>query len=249
MLLKSVRNQLLHDLKASWQKSLVLGVLLLVGVYFWIPPVYQAVFGSSRSARAGELTTAPVSPEALAAARSAADQAAKTAAKRSVTWENAEELFTTDPLLRPAELASMPGSPFEISQDQFGPPVLFAEDEPQDAKKQSSTKGSPAGKTTANDKASTSTAKPAQGPQGTAGLVLKSTILGASRRAALINDKLYPEGATIEWNGESYLLEAVRARQVELKKGEESLLLDLPGLTSSDGIHIERVDTRELQTQ
>ncbi|MGE3314800.1 MAG: hypothetical protein AB7O26_06745 [Planctomycetaceae bacterium] len=73
------------------------------------------------------------------------------------------------------------------------------------------------------------------------GLVLKSTILGEKRRAALINEKLYSEGSLIQVDGVSYILTAVRAREVELRKGEQMFLLALPGTVSNPNIQVERV--------
>jgi len=216
--------------------------LLLVGLYFWIPPLFKAVFGSTRTAQA-ESANAPVSSEVLAAARAAA--ANQKPSNQTITWENAETLLASDPLLRSADLAEMNGNPFTISHDQFSPPVLFAEEEPEGPKK--SGKSTAKKTTTRSVQGNASAAPKAPQERSMSGLVLKSTILGTTRRAALINDKLYTEGSSFEWNGETYLLAAVRQRQVELRKGEEAVLLELPGLNSTEGIRIERVESSPLQ--
>ena len=85
---------------------------------------------------------------------------------------------------------------------------------------QSSTSLRPSGRTLSGTVPADDTAKGIDG-QGTShsGLVLKSTIIGVSRRAAYINRKLYSEGSTFEENGVTYKLTAVYPDKVELRQG------------------------------
>ena len=62
----------------------------------------------------------------------------------------------------------------------------------------------------------------------TAGLDLKSTIIGVNRRAAYINRKLYFEGSTVEIDGESYKLVSVSPGKAVLRRGYETVELTIP---------------------
>ena len=67
------------------------------------------------------------------------------------------------------------------------------------------------------------------------GLSLQATIVGEKRRAALVNGSLYSAGSEIPIGGELYVLSRVGPRQVELKKGEQVIVLEIPGLPASAG--------------
>jgi hypothetical protein len=238
--LKAIRSQFLHDLKASWQKSALLGILLVLGLFFWIPPLVRAMSGSFETSSPESRTSNSNSVAVPVPLEKASQPPGPTA--HSITWEKADDLLATDPLVQSAEIASVRGNPFEVATDQFSPPILFGEDEPAGVPKSKSAPQVARG--TTRDPAATAAAKPVI-PRGPSGLTLKSTILGEKRRAALINETLYSEGSVVQVDGEDYLLAAVRSRQVELKKGDQVFVLDLPHMSASEGIRIERVGSPE----
>jgi hypothetical protein len=248
VLIQSLKHQLLHDLKTSWPKTLLLAALFLVGLFFWIPPLVRAVAGSPK----GSAEQVP---------RAAVPQTASTvvpvdrskSVSRSITWEKADKILATDPLVRSAEVAAIHGNPFQLAPDQFSPPILFADAPPEgeqvpahgvQGSHASATPGT-RGNDSKPDKPGTSTAtKAAPAANVPEGLVLKSTILGEKRRAALINDKLYSEGSLIQVDGVSYILTVVRPREVQLQKGEQTFVLALPNAPSSTNIRVERSAVR-----
>jgi hypothetical protein len=197
---QALKNQLLRDLKASWRKSALLAVLLVVGLIFWIPPLVRAVRKS------------PIPPAAVPSVRTQAQptvtrsDASTERAGGTITWQTAERILETDPLVRSAEVAAIHSEPFRVDRDQFPPPILFAE-EPAESKPQP-------------EKPSDLVAP--------IGLVLKSTIVGVSRRAAYINTKLYFEGAEIRGeNGQVYRLKSVHPRKVVLDQDGQELELKI----------------------
>lgn len=213
--LQVLTNQLVTDLKASWQKTALLGVLLLVGCCFWIPQLMRSLSGKS-----AKIEVAQAAPAAVAApARSGSDTttvSAEPAAKQAFTWKRGERLLQTDPLVRSAEVAAIQTDPFQIDVDQFPPPVLFEQD-----------------------------IQPVRGPETPAEpaivdsrlvekLVLKSTILGRNRKAALINDKVYFVGRKIQVDGQVFLVSAIYPRRVLLKQGDDVFELVMPNAFESE---------------
>lgn len=204
MSLQTFKNQLWHEVKASWQKTAVLAVLLLIGLVFWLPPLVRAVMGSPVKKAGATATPAVASTTVKVQAAVAADGSVKEA---EFTWQQGEKQLRTDPLVRSVEVAAIHGDPFHLDRDQFPPPVLFEEEAPRDI----SLSNAPQTDSRLGDK-----------------LVLKSTIVGLKRRAALINDKLYYEGRKIQVDGETYLLTAVYPRRVLLTQGETVFELVIP---------------------
>ena len=213
MNLQSLQRQLVRDLKASWQKTAVLAILLGVGLIFWIPPLVRAFSGGNSNGGPAAAPAAVPTP-ASAAATPAAAQPTGFAAEKSTrpvnSWQRAGELLRSDPLVRSVEVAAIQSNPFHVDHDQFPPPILFAE-EPAE---------------TETDKKQTKAAD-VEGPRTPEGLVLKSTIVGVQRRAAYINSKLYFEGTEVRAGGEAYRLAAVFPRKVVLKRGDETFELKI----------------------
>ena len=129
MLLRSLADQLVRDLKASWQRTAVLGVLLIVGLVLWIPPLVRAVLDDGAPP-----TPNPVSPQATAIASIQAESfihpqptTAKPEKPTGYSWENIDKKSQSDVLIRSADVSRIPGGAFQMDHDQFSPPVLFAE--------------------------------------------------------------------------------------------------------------------------
>lgn len=228
-MLGALAKQLIHDMKASWQKTLVLGLLLVVGLFFWVPPLVRAVVGrpattAKTSQAAAPTTLAPIETETTF---QESPKNAQTAAA-AYDWQNADELLSTDPLVRSAEAAAIQGNPFQIDWDQFPPPILFAEE--------------------SDDRLTSGIAKPATPPPSglsppatPEGLILKSTIVGVSRRAAFINSRLYHEGKNVRTkDGQSYLISAIFPRKVVLIRDNEAYELRIPQPHESQDIGIRR---------
>lgn len=224
----TLKNRLLHEMKASAAKSAVLGLLLLVGLYFWIPPVWRAIVGGrgvvapSASSVAAPASTSPVSspnPPIPPAENGTATHTAH------VSWDRAGDVLERDPLVRSADAATISEDPFRIDRGQFPPPILFAADAIDDAPKPVPTKTVP------------------RLPDD---VVLKSTIIGRTRRAAFINTRLYHEGADVRFGGETYRLELVQPRRAVLSRGGHTFELKIPGPAEFGDDDAENVESANL---
>jgi len=220
--LRTLANQFLHDLKVNWQKSVLLGVLFTIDLYFWIPPLYRAVAGRKP---APSIATTPatahspvVAVQSPVAGGKQIPRPSLTTPKRSDSTElkrsDAGERCRVDPLAHSVVPSAIRTDPFRIDTDQFPPPVVFAK-EPKAVKPKQSV-----------PVASTPVGLPA-------GLVLRSTILGDQRRAAFINRRLYFPGMDVQFDGAVYKLIAVHPRRVVLRRGSDEFDLTIRKQSSS----------------
>jgi hypothetical protein len=220
------RQQLLRDLKASAPKTAALGLLLLVGLYFWVPPLVRAFSGNSPGLAAADSTTPTLSAKTAATpasdagtssttstpATSARSTDDTTAACNSEAWNR---LLKEHRFLQPANVDEFPAKPFGVNDEQFPLPVLFAED--------------------AESAVTATKTKPIEKLDG---LLLKSTIVGTRRRAAWINNRLLREGQSVSWNGHLLRLVAVNRKSVTLAEGDRQWQL-----TIKDGLKVEDPQT------
>lgn len=202
MFLRNLTNQFLHDLKANWQKSVLLGVLFVIGLFFWVPPVYRALAG--RKPTPTVVKTPPTAHQPVAAGRTPVALAQQTAHASSSASEKSHRSDTgpmrrADRLVQSVAPSAIRKDPFHVDPDQFPPPVVFAKEPKVEKPKQA-----------------VSDAAPPHLPEG---LVLRSTILGANRRAAFINRRLYFPGMDVRFDGAVYKLIAVHPRRVVLRRG------------------------------
>lgn len=204
MIARSRKTDFDRDLRASWQKTALLVALLIVGIYFWIPPLYRAVVGTTaanppEAADWRESSRAPLEIGSSFQPQEAAQL--RNGSSHDFTWENMDDTLQTDPLVRSAEVAAIQSEPFRTDQNQVAPPIFFAQ----------KTKNEVTAGTRANEEAR---------PGDAEVLTLKSTIVGVKRRAAYINRKLYFEGSEVRAAGETYLLKAVYPKKVVLASGD-----------------------------
>lgn len=206
MNLSSIFQQLVRDLKASAAKTAVLGLLLLVGLFFWVPPLLKAFSSSTPttpkpSAETGRASGGSTSAPAIGSPTSSES------VKNSHSSKTLLKLIHEQPLLQPASVEEMPLNPFAQVDDLLPLPVLIAEDtlaEPQQLAKVGP--------------------KPIEKLDG---LVLKSTLVGPTRRVAIINNHLFREGQTVPWNDKQLRLESVNRKSVTLTDGSQSWQLTL----------------------
>ena len=210
-MLRALTTQLIHDFKASWQKATFLGILLLVGLYFWIPPLVRAVFGNTSETTAESATPEQTVPQPIEAETSFGAGQTATVSSSGATddWQSAHKLLQSDPLVRSVEVAAIQGDPFRINHDQFPPPLLDLDVFEKDPEP---------------DETTTAQSSP---PKTLEGFVLKSTLIGKRRRAAFINNKLYYKGSEVRGNGQSYQLTAIYRRKVILKQGSQEYELKI----------------------
>ncbi len=196
-------KQLIKDLKASAPKTAVLGLLLLVGFFFWVPPLLRVFTGSASA-------VTPASAASPETATVGFDMNSQPAGGRKLRDSAAmRKVFQNSPLFQPANINELPRQPFGIDDQLFPLPVLFAEDNEAESRP-------------------TPIVEAPKVPDKVQGLVLKSTIVGPQRRAAWINNRLFQEGQTVSWNGQELRLSAVHRKSVTLTDGshEWQLMLD-----------------------
>ncbi|GAB4140180.1 MAG: hypothetical protein Tsb009_09400 [Planctomycetaceae bacterium] len=229
MNVKTLKNQFLRDLKASWKKSAILGVLLVIGLSLWIPPMIRAVRGKGQDAKNPSKANTPSSAISTASGSSALSPKSTSAnspnSHSQRDWQSVELMLQNDPLVKPGAIDKLPSNPFQVDRDQFPPQVTFAEPE---KNSQNSAK--------ANDDTKRN--------RSLETLVLKSTIVGKNRRAAYINRSFYVEGANVKHNGETYRLVAVQPRKVTLQQGDRTWELTLATTAPSSAIQLEREQTQ-----
>jgi hypothetical protein len=206
----AIKQQFLRDLKASAGKTALLAVLFLVGLCFWIPPLLKAFSSDASTASSTVSTNAPKPsvPTVSASTTSNSANAPTFPASRQLI-----QLLNEHPFLQPAMAAASRPRPFGIDADALPLPVLFAEEE------------------LAPPPVVVPEVKPIERLDG---LLLKSTLIGSTRRAAMINNRLYHEGEFVDWKTRRLRLEAVERKAVTLSDGNQSWQLILRDSDNSD---------------
>jgi hypothetical protein len=205
-------QRLLRDLKTSAPKTAVLGLLLLVGLYFWVPPLLKAFSSNSAVAPAPAATASTSTPAGGVSTVGTTSTSANPAATSKKSHDSAAiaKLIHEHPLLQIAKADDMPERPFGLDQDALPLPVEIADD-------------------------SLAEPPPPPSPPKAApivrleGLTLKSTLVGPTRRAAMINNRLYQEGQSVTWNDRQLQLESVTRKAVTLTDGSQKWQLTLKG--------------------
>jgi hypothetical protein len=193
-------NRIQREIKANARKSAVLVVLLLVGCCIWVPMITRAV-GCRRStvAATAKRTAQPQTP--LMPATPVEPAAADPDAKPGEFWEKLATALGDDPMYRTAEVQSLSRNPFQMVEVPQPLPVLFAAEPVPKA--------------------------PVNSDEDAKGLELRSTIIGRTRRAALINGQLYQLGRKIQTDGGQYQLTRIESNRVVLSSGEQTIELTL----------------------
>jgi len=219
-------ERLIHEMKASPPKAGVLIVLTAVGVYFWIPPIWNAIAGDD----------AIVSADQPGATGSEAPRSAEIVAdskpSQTLHWQELELIRKSDPLFRSA-------SPSEIKADAFG---VRQQTSPAPSKiVQQPVQPSPAEPASfaASDEEEERQAAQLQVAEVTRQLSLRSTMIGSSRRAAVINDGVYSEGDLLIVAGSRVRVQSVEPRRVKVEVNGESVDLQIDPFASSR-VRLER---------
>jgi hypothetical protein len=191
-----------RDLTTNWKKTAALGVLFLFGCCFWIPMLTRAV-GSRRA-------VAAVSPPQSAPANPDSTQTASEPNSIGVVggenfWSSLSKSLADDSLFHPAEMSSVTRDPFVLDESQSPLPVLFAEDR----------------------KVEITVKAVAVKEVDPMGLELRSTMIGRTRRVAIINGQLYQVGRELMANGHSFRLASIESHRVVLTSGDKKFELTL----------------------
>jgi hypothetical protein len=193
-------NRLQREVKANGKKAGVLAALLLLGCCIWIPMVTRAVC-RTRPAVASKSPSAP--PTKISAAPSPAVSSAPEQPEFNTRefWTKLSAVLEDDPMFQTAGIQPATRDPFQAAEGQEPLPVLFAQE--------------PAPTT------------PVDTDHDADGLELRSTIIGSTRRAALINGQLYQLGRKIQTDDRQYVLTRIESNRVVLSSGERTIELTL----------------------
>jgi len=201
----SLIQKLRKEIAGNGKKAAILGLLLVVGLFVWIPQIGRLLSGSKEFAVSPAPTTTPL-PSAISA-----DQ--QTSTSSSLTWQQLADNIDRNDFLHPVPPSSGIRSPFgeqppepevEIVNIDDPEPLVIEQPPPKPVQ----TELLPA---------------PSQ-------LVLKSTLQGKSTRGAVINGRYYREGETLESEQTSYTLSRVEPRRVILQSGDQFFELLIPSV-------------------
>ena len=202
------------EIAGNPRKTLILAILLLVGLSIWIPQIGRL---TNRSQYA--LPAAPVTPPAAETAGTSSPSTSASDSLRSSslgTWQELVAGIEGEDSLKPVAPQADLVNPFRGGKEKEQSAVeIVPVIDPQPP-------------VTAPVPASLPPKKeilPAP-----ADLVLKSTLQGKKSRGAVINDRFYREGETVEMDQASYLVSRVEARRVILKRDEQLYELLIPSV-------------------
>ena len=170
------------------------------------------------------LTRAAVPRRAAAAPASPNSNPAATepnivgAADKENFWSSLSKSLANDSLFHPAEMSSTTRDPFSLDESQFPLPVLFAE-----------------------DRAVEVAVKPVAIQEvDPTGLELRSTMIGRTRRVAIINGQLCQVGRDVLANGHSFRLTSIESDRVVLMSGDQYFELTLARPQLADVLNRDR---------
>ena len=206
-------KKLRREATANPKKAGLLGLLLLVAVYFWAPLLRQ---WTSSAENAPEPSTAAAAPQpgvstaaqpsgAVATAPTpSAPAAAAPPAPPKFHWKQLVAAIESDPRMRPAE----PSAETTTQRDPFidpQPPAI--------AEAAMDVEG------TRRDEVT----------PGELGLVLSSTIIGRERRTALVNGKVYAAGRELmARDGVVFVVRDIEPWGIVLERAGKRFELELP---------------------
>lgn len=196
-----LKRQIVNELKSNPKKSASLGVLLLVGCYFWIPLIFSAGDDDAppKIAPPAGAMDAPQFPGAIAIAGNASKD--DRGAKLSYPWDELASAMDRDSRRLSMALSPLTDNPFDAGR--LGHEETATEVEEPVVTQQEVTPES-------------------------AGLVLSSTIVGSRRSMASINGKIYAIGDKVETgDGTVFTLRGVESRRIILQRGDRRYALTI----------------------
>ncbi|QDT38978.1 hypothetical protein [Stratiformator vulcanicus] len=218
--MSSVAERLKKEVVAAPAKAAVLAILTAVFLYVSVPFVISLLSrsetGTPRTVGAPAPATATDRSELGDPNRTAIDavDAGNSTVATSGDWSSL------------APVGELPRDPFDFDYDQLSPPVLFADDSQFVRTAENDPTPNNKEEVAIPEVAVAEPPRPARDP-ASYGLELKSTIVGPSRSVALINSRIYREGARIEADGATLLVKQVRPKRVLIDDGVQTFELTI----------------------
>ncbi len=221
--MRDLYTRLPRALIANGKRPAALGVLFLLGCSCWVPMLLRAssphevatAQGAALVNRATGLST--TGPSNSIPAHAIPNEIGVGA--RSSFWKSLSESLKNDPLFHPADLSLATRDPFTIDEAQLPLPVLFANADMEEQAARSDSQTAPSVVPTPQTGSLTKSFAPK--------LELNSTMVGRTRRVALINGRLYHQGQDVITNGQRYRLASVKSERVLLTAGDQDFVLTM----------------------
>jgi hypothetical protein len=201
-----------RELTANPKKTAALGLLVAVGLYYWIPLVWGVRAPAQPNDTAGtrEIAGTKVLPPGWAGKDAMEKARSETNESASYPWRQIVQWRERDPRTTPAADLGTGRDPFQIAKQKL------AEAEAKAAKERAK-----------QEKPTVPTWSPE-----TLGLHVSSTIVGPRRSVALINGSAYSQGETIELtkDGQSvvWTLAEIHPGRIVLRGGNQQIELIIP---------------------
>jgi hypothetical protein len=200
--IQKISNQFKHEITAHPKKAIFLGIMLVVGLYFWTPHLLGWINKTEEGPKS--TTGTQVAVNASGAQANFADNLGGNKENKPLkySWKEVLKWMDNDPRTRPAQ-------PLTIDRDPFQGP----KEEVDKTKEEPEVKAPPV--------------SPAS-----LGMALTSTIIGPNGGIARIGGRTYNQGQTIEAvkEGRNYkfVLAEIHDRKVVLEMEGESFELSIP---------------------
>ena len=210
--MRDFTTRLRLNLTARGTKEGAFGVLFLLGCCFWVPPLLLRASSSRQTAQ-----TEPSGGTALditASPTSASPNSIRLDGDHSPFWRSLAESLETDPLFRPADMSLVTRDPFTPVDDAL--PVQMQ---------------------TELGQLDVANSKPVALERAAApDLELQSTMVGRTRRVAIINGRMYHAGQAVTVQGQRYQLASIESQHVVLTTGDQKFVLTMPRTQFRDAL-------------
>jgi hypothetical protein len=200
--IQKINKQLKHEIASHPKKAIVLGIIIAVGLYLWMPH-FLAWFNKTEEGPKSSSGTQVAVSTAPGQEKSVENLSANKEDKPlHYSWKEVLKWMNNDPRTRPAQQLTIDRDPFQGSKDAID-----------ESKEEPEVKAPPV--------------SPAS-----LGMALTSTIIGPNGGIARIGGRTYNQGQTIEAvkEGRNYkfVLSEIHDRKVVLELEGESFELSIP---------------------
>lgn len=225
MKLDKLVKQLRRDLLANRKKAAILGLMVLVALYFWAPLAWKWIAPSGKKATKAEtgsliLEDDPAELQVKKPGRSAS----------TFKWEKIRELMTNDPRMASAAFNTAWRDPFAVPISELPAAEIATE----------STSQTETGRAVATNAAGKTESEQI-------GLKLASVSIGPRGRSAIISGETYREGETIRIKGNEkdvaaaeFVLVRIERHGVELERLGKTWWLEFEKSKLAHGDEFER---------
>jgi hypothetical protein len=189
-----------REVKANRQKAMLLAGLFLFGCCFWVPMLTRAV-APKRAAAATSPAAASQGPSQPANSSTNPATASGPVSDQGKFWSDLANSLADDPMFQSAGVDSLSRDPFQRTVVEEPPPEPVVEAPKLPLPTKPEIKQAP--------------------------LELNSTIIGRTRRAALISGQLYQLGSAVKVDNRSYALTKIESDRVVLSLDDQTIELTL----------------------